>query len=222
MIVGLSGLAGSGKDTVADILVRDHGFAKIAFADPMKRAVHDWFDWNAARLWGPSENRNAPDATYGGLTARKALQFLGTEIGRELYKDVWVEYGLRVAKRLMAYVCYRYSPERGVYEISDGTEANSPKGVAISDVRFVNEFQPIQKAGGKVIRIVRTGAGLNGAAGLHASEMEQFSIPDNSFDAVLVNDGTLEELAEKVAVLVTTFEAKIAKDDAEEADILPF
>ena len=36
MIIAFSGKAGSGKDTAADVLVKRHGFKKIAFADPLK------------------------------------------------------------------------------------------------------------------------------------------------------------------------------------------
>jgi len=64
MIIGISGLAGTGKDTIADLLVKNHGFAKIALADPLKRICRDVFDFTYDQLWGPSENRNKPDERY--------------------------------------------------------------------------------------------------------------------------------------------------------------
>lgn len=64
MIVGLSGQAGSGKDTVADFLVEHHGFVKIALADPIKRAAMEWWDFTEEQLWGPSSERNKPDKRY--------------------------------------------------------------------------------------------------------------------------------------------------------------
>jgi len=64
MILGLSGLAGSGKDTVADILVSKHGFVKVALADPLKRICKEVYDFSDEQLWGPSEMRNAPDKRY--------------------------------------------------------------------------------------------------------------------------------------------------------------
>ena len=39
MIVALSGYAGSGKDSVADVFVQDYGFTKLAFAQPIKDAL---------------------------------------------------------------------------------------------------------------------------------------------------------------------------------------
>lgn len=40
MIIGLSGYARSGKDTLGSILVEEHGFTQIAYADALKRLLH--------------------------------------------------------------------------------------------------------------------------------------------------------------------------------------
>lgn len=215
MIIGISGSAGSGKDTTAGFLVRDFGFAQIAFADPMKRAVADWFDWDAERLWGPSALRNAVDERYDRgsmiardasrkdrfLSARHALQFLGTEIGRELYRDVWVEYGLRIAKSLIVNGGVDYIPSKGVVSAARPPIA----GVAISDVRFANELVAIRRAGGRLLRIVRPEAGLDGAAAAHRSEAEMASIPDSEFDLIIENTGTLVEFRDAVKLAMRKF-----------------
>lgn len=163
-LIGVSGPAGSGKDTFADFLAGDHRWVKIALADPIKRAAADWFDWDHERLWGPSTKRNEPDPRYGGLSARKALQFMGTEIGRKLYPDVWIDYALRTTDELLRF----YS------------------GVVISDVRFKNEVAAIRKAGGRLVRL-RRGQPLPGTAGQHRSETEMQEIPDDLFDVVIDN-----------------------------------
>lgn len=64
ILIGVSGVAGSGKDTVANYLVDRVGFIKVSFADPMKRIVRDVFDFSETQLWGPSEERNKPDKRY--------------------------------------------------------------------------------------------------------------------------------------------------------------
>ena len=64
MIIGLCGLAGSGKDTVADFLVKDHDFVKVACADPLKRICRDVFGFTDEQLWGSSQFRNEPDRRY--------------------------------------------------------------------------------------------------------------------------------------------------------------
>jgi hypothetical protein len=57
-IIMLSGQAGSGKDTVAHFLVKNHGAVSIAQADPMKRLAMKLFGFSEETLWGPSERRN--------------------------------------------------------------------------------------------------------------------------------------------------------------------
>lgn len=64
MIIGFCGQAGSGKDTAADLLVKNHGFAKVALADPLKRICWDVFNFTEEQLWGPSAERNKPDERY--------------------------------------------------------------------------------------------------------------------------------------------------------------
>ena len=55
MIVGICGLIGSGKDTIADHLVQDHNFVKISFADKLKDTVATLFDWDRTLLDGKTE-----------------------------------------------------------------------------------------------------------------------------------------------------------------------
>ena len=185
MILGISGKAGSGKDTAASVLVREHGFVRVAFADELKRIVKRLFHWDDDRLWGPSDRRSEPDPAWGGLTARRALQVLGTEVGRALHPDVWVRATMRgIEHRQVALISVT------------GREHD----VVVPDVRFRNEAEAVKAAGGFILRVVRPGAGLEGAAGEHASETE-LSDGDGLFDAKIVNDGTLGEFEGRVAAL---------------------
>lgn len=250
-LLGISGLAGSGKDTFASFF-QPFNAANVALADPLKRIARDVYDFSDQQLWGPSEERNKPDPRYPRrhtwhpinevegfvcaccgqkrriseshegsspcyLTPRYALQLLGTDWGRQCYPNTWVDKCIRMASTLlygkptrMHYVyalnydgpreAYMgttyplYSAQEGAYDFQDRSEAGRIKLVTVSDVRFQNEIDAIQKAGGKVVRVKRPGAGLGGAAGQHPSEAEQLSIPDSAFDFVVENGGTLEEL----------------------------
>jgi hypothetical protein len=203
-LIGISGLAGAGKSEAANILVRDHGWAAVSLAAPMKRAAAEWFGFTDQQMWGPSEFRNAPDPRIGGCTPRKVLQRLGTEMGRECYADVWVEYALRVANALLGDDGdpYRpfYSETEGLTYDRSSCEGGA-KGVVVPDVRFENERNAIERAGGVVWRIVRPGAGLEGAAGAHISETE---LADDMFELkdIVVNDGTLVDLAAQIAFML--------------------
>jgi len=238
MIIGLLGQAGVGKDTAADYLVKKHGFAKVALADPLKRICREVFDFTEDQLWGPSASRNAPDERYPKehawryearsvllsacarcgvlkenavnkpcfLTPRYALQQLGTEWGRDCYGDVWVEYALRIAKRLMAYdrdnpnMVNYYSARSGLIFVGG---RDKPKGVVISDVRFKNEVAALKKIGAKVVRIRRPAVGLEGGAAQHLSEREQKEIHDDDLDAVIHNDDSFEVLHTRIERALT-------------------
>lgn len=206
-LIGISGHAGSGKDTAADALVAS-GWAKVALADPMKRFVAEAFDWDQ-EVWGPSELRSLPDKRYplpdgsGYLSPRRALQTLGTEWGRACYQDTWVRAALRAVEHL-ALGDFVYTGKSGLQRTARMIKT-PPPGVVIPDVRFKNEVKAIWQAGGRVIRIKRPGR--DGATGIvgHASEAEQDGIPDEDFDMVLINDvATPEQWAYRFANAVNT------------------
>jgi hypothetical protein len=222
MIIGISGQAGSGKDTAAQYLIDNHGFVRIGLADKIKRICKDVFDFSDGQLWGPSSSRNTPDDRYkrseciecGGdpqktrhcdgssvyLTPRYALQKLGTEWGRDCYENIWTEDVLRTAKCLLSEPYTRYDFKKGLYAgpVDRHEFGRRTLGVVIPDVRFKSEMASIKSAGGYLIRMKR-GTGLAGAAGAHPSESEQLEVLDNYFDAVIENsDLSLKELEVEV------------------------
>jgi hypothetical protein len=231
MIIGVCGLAGSGKNAVSDVLIREYKFCAIAFADPMKRFCAEIFDWPAEWLWGKSELRSREDTRYirrykdlipgkiqlvdvgerreitavpEYLTPRYALQKIGTEWARDCYPDVWVEYAVRIAKKIMSGKGNLYSAEKGLSAESATPPEHNYNGVVITDVRFKNEITGVHDRGGKLIRVKRPG--VDKAEWDHPSETEQLTIPDKDFDYVLENDGTIEDLTEKVAIALKEME----------------
>lgn len=208
MIIGVCGFIGSGKDTIADYLTNFHGFRRESFANTLKDAVAQVFGWDRTMLEGRTkqarewreqvdpwwaERLNMPD-----LTPRLVLQLWGTEVCRKgFHDDIWIaslENKLRTSK----------------------------DDVVISDCRFPNEIKSIKNAGGIVIRVKRgdepewykDAADMNAGdrclnyalaksrmskLGIHASETAWVG---TKFDAVLTNDGTIDELMAKVKGLV--------------------
>ncbi len=214
MIIGLSGQAGVGKDTVADVLVARCGFAKVSLADPMKRFCEQVYGFTRDELWGPSPMRNRPRVDIGGLTARRALQTLGTEWGRACFENTWIAIALRTASTLLRPALegdapWLYSPSMGSYL---GPEFGPPvRGVVIPDIRFANECEAIKAAGGKVIRITRPVPGLEGAAAQHASELEQQGMSDDAFDGVIQNEGSLESLRTRALLWADVLPQQISR-----------
>lgn len=139
MIIGVVGFIGSGKGTVADILVQKHNFTKLSFADTVKDATAAIFGWPRALLEGDTDESRAwreekdewwSEKTGKHITPRNMLQLMGTEVGRDMIDpNIWV-YSLE--RRLELY-----------------------PNVVIADVRFPNEIKFIQSKGGFVIRVKR-------------------------------------------------------------------
>ena len=55
MIIGMCGLIGTGKDTVADILVNNYNFIKVSFPDKLKDGVATVFSWERELLEGTTD-----------------------------------------------------------------------------------------------------------------------------------------------------------------------
>lgn len=201
MIIGLCGAAGAGKSAVAAELCSARGFVQVSLADPLKEACQAWFGFSREQLWGPSAARNAPDPRWGGLSARRALQLIGTEGARAAHPDVWVRLALQRAQERLA---FRRGPHtercRDSNRFGDGYDCNcQPEecvGVVVPDVRFPNEAAALRAAGGRLVRVVRPGAGLVGAAGEHSSE--GFAL---EADLELQNSGSLLALLEQARAL---------------------
>ena len=142
-IIGFSGLAGSGKDTAADTLIKNsYKFRKISFGDAVKDVASVSFGWGRELLRGDTvesrQFREAKDEFWSEalekeFTPRLALQLIGTECFRNtIDNDFWVY----VVKHRLSNSDY------------DGT-------YLITDVRFPNEVKMIHDLGGIVSRVKR-------------------------------------------------------------------
>jgi hypothetical protein len=208
MIIGVCGLIGSGKDTIADYLVNIHEFKRESFANTLKDAVAAVFGWNRELLEGRTRQsrawREQPDEWWSDrlgmtITPRWVLQFWGTEVARRnFHDDIWIA-----------------SLENKLRKITDD--------VVISDCRFPNEIAAIRTAGGRVIRVVRgpepewyefarmvnQGPDHNIKWSWAKTQLEKFSIHASetawigtAFDSVVENNGTLDDLYQQITHLV--------------------
>ena len=178
IIIGITGLAGSGKDTAAVELISTSGVYQYAFARPMKEAAKLLMGWTDEHVHG--KLKDVIDPLYG-VSPRYVLQTLGTEWGRSIiHKGLWT---LR-AERF----------------IESCRKLNADCNIVITDVRFDNEAAFIKEAGGIVLEVIRPDryaqldTGMAGAAE-HTSEG---GVHDKYISARICNDGTVEELHQLV------------------------
>lgn len=224
-VIGIAGVAGSGKGTAANVVHETLGSDVVewAFADPIKGFCGAIFNWGFERLYGSTEHRNAPDDRYPAaayqrnghwerasneytlkrvefamdlatwshrsvhvclqtldewwfglwtsavvLTPRRALQTLGTEMGRTLNPDIWVSV---VRSR-----------------IAEGGD----RVVVVPDVRFNNEFKFFANDGHELWHLERPDAP---EVPEHASEVDMHGpLLRELRTRHYVNGGTLDDL----------------------------
>jgi hypothetical protein len=191
MIIGLCGSQGSGKDTVANILISEYGFVKLTFASTLKDVVAVLFSWSRDLLEGLTEEsrlwRETVDDFWSeklsipNFTPRKALQMIGTDLFRlHFNNDIWISI---VENKIGAML------------------KNNPKtNIIISDCRFANEFSLIKRfPDSHIITILRVKNSTNKLA--HSSETEWVNY---NFDAILQNDNSIDDLKTNLKSLLSS------------------
>ena len=174
-LIGLGGLAGSGKTTIAKNLWRVAAEEQVtgivlSFATPLKRMLVEMLradGWTEDQITQQMQvGKNEPIPQYGGQSLRYMMQTLGTEWGRNtIQASFWADMGERTMKRSRAGL------------------------VVFDDLRFATESAMIKRNGGMVVQLERAGTQrLN-----HASEGMEYTA-----DKVWQNDGDPLDLARKI------------------------
>jgi hypothetical protein len=177
-IIGLTGPAGSGKSTVASILVDRHAYHELSFGDPLRRFVRQLLGISSEQL---QDIKEQPQDALCGRSPRELMQLLGTEFGRELIgEDLWVRRVEREANWLI--------------EMRECRVITRMVGAVVSDVRFANEADWVRSRG-ELWHLSRPGHQVQA----HISE-DGLSVA--AHDRTLDNDCDLPTLHQRVAQLL--------------------
>jgi len=197
MILGLTGKAGAGKDAAAEFLVDVYGFKRIGFADALRTVLAALnpiiFPANdpvirikdgLAMLGGWDElKRPCPsDAKCVFCVKHPELPSIHLEV-RYLMQN----FGTEVMRAMVP----TFWIDRVADKVTDGGNW------VITDCRFDNEAEAIEAWGGKVVEIMRPRIA---AIRSHASEA---GIKPELIYGTIQNDGTLQDLYDKMSELVT-------------------
>lgn len=167
-IIGLTGLAGTGKDTVRQMLENDHDFAGIAFADPIRDMITTLLKSacvTAPTAWISSRAHKEQDIPGLGASYRELAQNLG-DWGRAISPDFWVRAAAVRATGLLA----------------------QGQSIVVSDVRYPNEAAWVRQLGGEIWRIDRPSAAPVRA---HESERQVSAVVA---DHTIINSASVDAL----------------------------
>lgn len=217
MIIGICGLIGAGKDTIANHLVAKYSYERYSWATPLKDISATLFGWDRDMLEGATPELRAQrelrdewwsDKLGKEWTPRYALQYMGTEVMRgALHPDIWVLAGQR--------------------------RIAGKDNVVIPDTRFPNEIRAIRELKGRIIRVKRGEdpmwysnlsffkAGMPGEREVHEFMTEnypevhasEYSWHGSKFDIVIENDGTIEDLQAKLDSIISDEPRLVGRND---------
>ena len=213
-IIGLTGPAGSGKDTVADLLVTHCGFYKMAFADALRAEVCDAFGVEPLHLTQRNTKEHATAAlalskcndqafvdcvwrvvhqddhkhcdVNAPRSPRQLMQWWGTDYRRRQRPDYWVA---QAAQRLHGLL-----------------QSHHTQRIVITDLRFNNEADMITRYGGMVWQVTRPGHEV--APGAHISEVSGQAFAPK---AVLHNAHDIKHLQQLVLAEFWAHDAGLGK-----------
>jgi hypothetical protein len=172
-IIAFAGRKQSGKTTCSEMLLKyingtiaPFNNAKIYnFADPLKKDIcMNILGLTYDQCYGSDDQKNELVNCHWDkkqLTAREVMQFIGTNIFREMQHSVWA--GATIKK----------------------IHTEKPNFAIIADCRFPNEVDAVKDAGGFVIKLMR-----NPFDSTHESEvaLDPGNYDYSNFDLVIYND----------------------------------
>lgn len=177
-VIGFGHRSRVGKDTCAGFLnteLRMLGIktVHVSFASKLKEVCYDLYSW--AGLKRAVHYENCPADRQKLLPAiGKTPVTIWVEVGnkmRDVYPLTWVQAALR-------------------------GQVNA-QVVIVSDVRYQNELDAIREMGGLVYKITNSRAPFLDTVADNALQ----DLPDDKWDGVIANEGTLAELHSQIRLL---------------------
>jgi hypothetical protein len=183
-IIAICGAKRSGKDVLAEHLVKKYNYKRLSFAEPLKEAVKGLFNFDDDQVGiGEDTGNDRKDIIdeRWGITPRAALQFFGTEMMQEKIQEL-----LPNMKR-------NFFANTLVNHINSAEEDTK---FVISDLRFIHEYERllnISKISIKeilIVRVIRPSKDRIKEQEPHISELEYTEIP---YDIIMINNGSIED-----------------------------
>ncbi len=182
-LIGISGKARSGKDSIADYLVGNCGAFRYAFADPLKQAAATAFGIPLGDFY--DADKKEVINKFWNISPREIAQIFGTECMRNQFRqDFWV---MRATSEMTSFDAHN----------------DKDRIFVIPDVRFENEADWVRKNGGEMWHVIRPSLG-EGVVRAHASEA---GVEVGDEDIAFLNDADLNNLYALVEARLSDLDA---------------
>lgn len=213
MLIGLTGVAGVGKDTTGEILSGLLNLSRYAFAQPVKSNMNGIFGWDERHSGGSlKEEKVYTKVVHMSEVALRLNSFLGSITPEKEWRNNQLNF-FEVFRPFLVfdnlgYAQWNISPRKAYQLFGTDFARNmvsesiwvdiAPKGDTIfTDVRFNDEAEFIREAGGIVIEV--QGRATSTGESSHVSEG---GVSGDLIDYVLDNSGTKKQLKTNVKKLV--------------------
>lgn len=219
-LVALTGHAGVGKDTVADLLVAHARFRKLAFADGLRGEISHAFNLSLDDLTNPNLKNVPSVALRMRLAPRDFLAAVVLSLSaaapdhRTPLSDAWLDEP-RSPRQIMQWWGTEYrraqSPRYWTEHLIKRLTYYRREGetrFAVTDVRFDNEAHALRLAGAVLCQVIRPGqAGAAEGKHISATDGSRFSP-----EVILYNDGDLSKLQDEVLSFFVARELGLDRD----------
>lgn len=172
-LIGISGLAHTGKDTLANFLKEKRKEIVIeSFATPIKEIMINYFGFTREQVY--DQRLKEIEDKFWNITPRKLMQLIGTEMFRKNFRyDVWVKV---FEKKIL----------------------NNPNNFfVVADIRFNNEAEMVIRNNGIVIKILRNSDNV-----VNMSHESEKGIDENLVHIFLDNNGDLNDLKKNANIIL--------------------
>lgn len=173
-----------GKDTCAKYLstilkteVRGLNLQRYAFADELKDQCHRLYGWAGLKCRQHYEEHPHEKSMF--------LERIGKTV-----RDIWIDYGTLVGREVYAHTWVDFLFHRPSCDV-----------MLITDLRFPNEFDRVRELGGLLVKVENPAVPYTD----DAADRPLREKPDNEWDCVIDNNGTLNDLYSKMAAFRTKF-----------------
>lgn len=240
-VVAVSGWAGSGKDTLANLLIAEYGFKRIGFADPLKDNVARDFNFDRASLDDQAQKnlplldmpvslrdgftknlgsfmlrefrtKDGKTCTTGGMAIADGVEdFYGGDGEGGVFKLYWTRRALCILEGSTKRTA---DADYWVKRAMQNAKENGIELVVISDLRYRNELAGIKMSLDSSDTLVTVRVNRFDAHPTNSTDPSERDLDDAEFDFTLKNTSTFSQYIRMCAMIATD----IVKGNTNEAN----